>query len=43
MPVLSVLDLSPIVAGADAAQALQNSLSLAQHTEALGLPSLLGS
>ncbi|MEC8059307.1 MAG: LLM class flavin-dependent oxidoreductase [Pseudomonadota bacterium] len=36
MPVLSVLDLSPIVAGADAAQALHNSLGLAQHTEALG-------
>jgi luciferase family oxidoreductase group 1 len=36
MPVLSVLDLSPIVAGADARQALQNSLQLAQHTEALG-------
>ena len=36
MPVLSVLDLSPITAGADPSQALSNSLSLAQHTEGLG-------
>ncbi len=36
MPVLSVLDLSPIVTGANARQALQNSLRLAQHTEELG-------
>ena len=36
MPVLSVLDLSPITAGADPSQALRNSLSLAQHTEGLG-------
>ncbi len=36
MPVLSVLDLSPITAGADPGQALNNSLRLAQHTEALG-------
>ena len=36
MPVLSVLDLSPITAGADPRQALNNSLRLAQHTESLG-------
>ena len=36
MPVLSVLDLSPITAGADPGQALNNSLRLAQHTESLG-------
>mgnify|MGYP005635368887 CR=1 FL=1 len=36
MPVLSVLDLSPITAGASPGQALDNSLRLAQHTEALG-------
>ena len=36
MPVLSVLDLSPITAGANPSQALDNSLRLAQHTEALG-------
>ena len=36
MPVLSVLDLSPITAGADPSQALRNSLSLAQHNEGLG-------
>ena len=33
---LSVLDLSPIVEGRDAAVALRNTLDLAQHTEALG-------
>jgi luciferase family oxidoreductase group 1 len=33
---LSVLDLSPIVEGGDARQALQNSLDLARHVEALG-------
>lgn len=33
---LSVLDLSPIVEGATAADALQNSLDLAQHSERLG-------
>lgn len=33
---LSVLDLSPIVAGGDAQQALRNTLSLAQHAERLG-------
>lgn len=33
---LSVLDLSPIVAGATAAQALRNSLDLARHAERLG-------
>ena len=33
---LSVLDLSPIVEGGDAGQALRNSLDLACHVEALG-------
>ena len=33
---LSVLDLSPIRQGSNAGEALQNSLSLAQHAEALG-------
>jgi luciferase family oxidoreductase group 1 len=33
---LSVLDLSPIVEGSDAGQALRNSLDLARHVEALG-------
>ena len=33
---LSVLDLSPIVEGSDAAVALRNTLDLAQHVEALG-------
>src|SRR6202521_1155841 len=33
---LSVLDLSPIVEGGSAAQALRNSLDLAQHAEAWG-------
>src|SRR5207249_8548104 len=33
---LSVLDLSPIIEGSDAGQALRNSLELAQHVEALG-------
>jgi luciferase family oxidoreductase group 1 len=33
---LSVLDLSPITEGSDAGQALQNSLDLARHVEALG-------
>jgi luciferase family oxidoreductase group 1 len=32
----SVLDLSPIVEGGDAGQALRNSLDLARHAEALG-------
>jgi luciferase family oxidoreductase group 1 len=32
----SVLDLSPIVAGGSAAQALRNTLDLARHVEALG-------
>ena len=36
MTVLSVLDLSPIAEGGDARQALNNSRSLAQHTEAAG-------
>lgn len=33
---LSVLDLSPIVEGGDAAQSLRNSLDLARHAERLG-------
>ena len=33
---LSVLDLSPIVAGGDAGQALRNTLDLARHVELLG-------
>jgi luciferase family oxidoreductase group 1 len=33
---LSVLDLSPIVQGGDAAQSLRNSLDLARHAERLG-------
>ena len=33
---LSVLDLAPIVEGSHAAEALKNSLDLAQHAEALG-------
>ena len=33
---LSVLDLSPIVEGGDAAQALRNTLDLARHAETLG-------
>jgi luciferase family oxidoreductase group 1 len=33
---LSILDLSPIVEGSDAAQALRNSLDLAQHAETWG-------
>src|SRR5205809_3624077 len=33
---LSVLDLSPIVEGGDAAQALRNTLDLAQHAEQWG-------
>jgi luciferase family oxidoreductase group 1 len=36
MTTLSVLDLSPIVAGSDAGQALRNSLDLAQHAERWG-------
>jgi luciferase family oxidoreductase group 1 len=36
MPLLSVLDLAPIVQGGDAAMALRNSLDLAQHAERLG-------
>jgi luciferase family oxidoreductase group 1 len=36
MTPLSVLDLSPIVEGGDAGQALRNTISLAQHTEQLG-------
>ena len=33
---LSVLDLSPIIQGGDAALALKNSLDLARHAEAWG-------
>jgi luciferase family oxidoreductase group 1 len=36
LPPLSVLDLSPIVEGGDAAQALANTLDLARHAEAWG-------
>jgi len=36
MTPLSVLDLSPIPEGADAAQSFRNTLSLAQHAERLG-------
>jgi luciferase family oxidoreductase group 1 len=36
LPPLSVLDLSPIVEGGDAAQALARSLDLARHAEACG-------
>lgn len=36
MAVLSVLDLSPITAGGDAAQSFRNSLDLAQHAERWG-------
>lgn len=36
MPTLSVLDLSPICEGGDAAQALNNSRALAQHCEKAG-------
>ncbi len=36
LPPLSVLDLSPIVEGASAADALRHSLDLAQHAEAWG-------
>ena len=36
MTALSVLDLSPIVQGGDAAQSFRNSVSLARHAEALG-------
>ncbi|HTK35233.1 MAG TPA: LLM class flavin-dependent oxidoreductase [Caulobacteraceae bacterium] len=36
MTTLSILDLSPIVEGGDAAQSLRNSLDLARHAERLG-------
>ena len=36
MTALSVLDLSPVVAGGTGAQALRNSLDLAQHADRLG-------
>ena len=36
MVTLSILDLSPITEGSDAAQSFRNSLSLAQHGEKFG-------
>src|SRR3954462_14632842 len=36
IPLLSILDLAPIVQGGSAAQALHNSRGLAQHGEGLG-------
>src|SRR3712207_5439093 len=36
MPLYSVLDLSPIVEGGDAAQAFRNTVDLAQHAEQWG-------
>jgi luciferase family oxidoreductase group 1 len=36
MVALSVLDLSPVVAGGSAAQSLRNTLDLAEHTDRLG-------
>jgi luciferase family oxidoreductase group 1 len=36
MPLLSILDLSPVPAGGSAAQSLRNSLDLARHADALG-------
>ena len=36
MPPFSILDLSPVCEGGDAAQSFRNSLSLAQHGERLG-------
>ncbi|HKP05231.1 MAG TPA: LLM class flavin-dependent oxidoreductase [Chthoniobacterales bacterium] len=36
MPRLSILDLSPIIEGGDAAQAFRNTVDLAQHAEAWG-------
>src|SRR3954468_10041560 len=36
MPTLSILDLSPITQGSDAATALRNSRDLARHAEAWG-------
>lgn len=36
-PALSVLDLSPVLSGGTAGQALRNSIDLARHSEALGL------
>src|SRR5688500_4712031 len=36
LPLLSVLDLCPVLSGQTAADALRNSVSLAQHTESLG-------
>ena len=36
MVLFSVLDLAPIVEGGDAAQALRQTIALAQHAERLG-------
>src|SRR5215213_10129628 len=36
MPLYSVLDLSPVVEGGDAAQAFRNTVDLAQHAERWG-------
>ncbi len=36
MPLYSVLDLAPIIAGSDASQAFRNAADLAQHAERLG-------
>jgi len=36
MSILSVLDLSPITEGSDAATSFARTLDLARHTEALG-------
>src|SRR5919202_5571213 len=36
MPLFSILDLSPIVEGGDAAQAFRNTVDLAQHAEQWG-------
>lgn len=36
-PALSVLDLSPVLSGGTAGEALRNSIDLARHSEALGL------
>ena len=38
---LSILDLSPIIAGGDAGQSLRNSLDLARHAERLGWKSVV--
>ena len=35
-PILSVLDLAPVVQGSTPAEALRNTIDLAQHVEQLG-------